>query len=93
MSKWEKVGVVAVDAGILMIGDPCYQIQSDSCEMPKTWKGFCEVIGDETIHQFNFKKGHHGAAVVIGGFGGDGVFDVEVKKNETGRITEMRVRF
>lgn len=87
-AKWIKVGKVGVDAGLLMIGDPCYFIgeKTSSDEAFPTWKGFLKdqrATGKEykLRHQIDYAMGHAGLGVVAG-TGGDGVFDVYALKSD-----------
>ena len=93
---WKKVGIIGVDAGLCWIGDPCYCVTPDANEHPaKTWKGFCRELfktKGET-KQWNYKKGHPGLGVTIHTGYGDGVYEVYVKKNEDGRVSEAKVVF
>ncbi len=99
MSK-EQIGIVAVDAGILMVGDPCYHVHYH--QTPKafgtSWEDFCLNIlrkGGTTLNnvQLNFDDGYKGLGVICGGFGGDGCFPVYVKRNDSGRVTKLVVDF
>lgn len=89
---WETVGQVGVDSGTIQIGDPCYHVgktpETAYPEMPKTWNEYCKVTGDDNIHQFG-----RGTAVMIGGFGGDGTFPVQVRRDRNGLITAARIIF
>lgn len=90
--KWEKVGVVGVDAGLLWLGDPCYCVTPDATEHPaKSWKEFCNKLFCGTF-QWNNKAGHEGLGVTAETGYGDGTYPVEVLR-EDGRIKAVRVRF
>jgi hypothetical protein len=91
----EQIGMVAVDAGLLMVGDPCYAYPANEAarEFPKKWSEVCSQIKDKDIAQLNFKAGHAGLAVIIGGFGGDGCYPVFIEKDADGRPTALIVRF
>lgn len=93
--KWEEVGVVGVDAGLMWLGDPCYIMGKDANEHPvETWAEFCEKIENLTdAQQFNYKMGHAGLGVCISGFGGDGTYPVLIKKNADGLVTEVKIIF
>jgi hypothetical protein len=96
MSKWEEVGVIGVDAGLCWIGDPCYCVTPDATEHPaETWKEFCDILRDTEIDrtkQWYYQMGHAGLGVSVN-TGGDGCFPVYVKRDEDGRITEVKVKF
>lgn len=92
-SKWETVGEISVDAGMVIVGDPCYFATPDADQHPaETWEEFCELTAGSDATQLHHKLGHAGLGVVVR-ISGDGVYPVEVRRNEEGRIAEMRVRF
>jgi len=94
MSKWEKAGVVGVDAGMLWLGDPCYCVTPDANNHPaKTWKEFCEKVGNKDVIQFNYAIGRPGLGVVVHTGNGDGEYDVFIKKSKNGRIAEVKTVF
>lgn len=99
--KWQKVGVIGVDAGICWIGDPCYILHKDKKgedavpkDIGKDWHEFCARLGDNSdTAQFNYDLGHPGLGVVVSTGYGDGSYDVEVHKTSDGRIAAVRVVF
>lgn len=82
----QQVGKVAVDSGMLVVGDPCMLNT-----LPENWEDFCKAVGEKDSHQFELPVGFH-SAVMVGGFGGDGVFPVYVKW-VNGIVTELVIRF
>lgn len=64
----DKIGSIAVDAGIVWIGDPCYIDANDSPPFDD-WKKFCKTIAGEAHHEF--KEG-----VVVSTVHGDGRYGV-----------------
>ena len=98
--KREQVGVIGVDAGIVMVGDPCYHIGKDvpPKDFCRSWSEFCQTKLSENgkavdAVQLNYDMGHEGLAVVVGGFGGDGCYPVFVEKDRTGKVTRLVVEF
>lgn len=94
--KLRQVGVISVDAGLVMVGDPCYHVGSK--KPPKdfcgNWADFCQQkLQDLDVVQLNHDRGHAGLAVVIGGFGGDGCYPVYVERDKDGRTARMIVDF
>lgn len=87
----EQVGEVCVDAGIIMIGDPCYHLhkpkQEQYPEFGRSWSEFVDKLYEETTQIGD------ATAVVVGGFGGDGVYPVFIRKDRHGRIVEAVVKF
>uniref|UniRef100_A0A6H2A4P0 Uncharacterized protein n=1 Tax=viral metagenome TaxID=1070528 RepID=A0A6H2A4P0_9ZZZZ len=90
----KQIGEISVDAGIVWIGDPCYILHKNLDEIPqeigRTWEEFCENI-KEMKHgqQFNHNKNITGLGVVVGDFGGDGVYPVmaEIENDQVKSIT------
>lgn len=80
-THWKLLGHVGVDAGMLMIGDPCYFIDKDSDAQkafPGGWSEFCKKHGYEVEHkpQMNYARGHAGLGVVASTSYGDGTYPV-----------------
>lgn len=99
---WEKVGEVGVDAGLLWLGDPCYFLDTRGGAVTfveqtigarysddELYGKFCDALGNEqpTVKSF----GPAGAAISTGY--GDGVYPVEIRRGDDGRVMEVRVRF
>lgn len=85
MSKrWKKIGSVGVDSGRVLIVDPCYA--KDAAKYIALGPEPCDE------HQYYFEAGPPCAVVSSTGVG-DGIFPVEVRRDEDGTITELRVRF
>ena len=94
--KLELVGHVGVDAGLIYIGDPCYEIGSDASEkFAGTWSDFCTLLvssEDSGILKLPYKRGHEGKAVVVSSGYGDGNYPVYVERKD-GRIARVSVDF
>ena len=96
--KWEKIGHCAVDAGMLMIGDPCYFLGGEP-NYTKSWSEFVDEYRDDSKgdswrmkHQLCFPLGHAGMGVLAGTAWGDGVYPVFAWKEEgTDRTHAMLV--
>lgn len=91
-SRWVQVGEIGVDAGLVMIGDPCYisdTIPED--KNPKNWDKFCDFVFDN--QEAGIVDIEKGTAIVVSSGYGDGSYPVFVKRNEEGRIAEMKVVF
>jgi len=87
--RWSRIGEVAVDAGMLMVCDPCYAIGEDSvlqAVCSGDWSTFLkdqvrtDVEHYSLRHQINFLSGVSGAGVLAGTADGDGVFPVYALK-------------
>jgi hypothetical protein len=98
MSKWEKVGVVGVDAGIVWVGDPCYLYDKrERAAMGETYEDFLATLRDREVDgvaQFNYGQTRRpGLGVALYTANGDGLYPLEVRRDIAGRVVEMRVRF
>lgn len=93
----DQIGVCGVDAGMLMIGDPCYFIGPDSDAQarygPKAehWVQFLQEHWGEDYkyeefkHQMYYSRCHAGLGVVFPTTDGDGEYPVYTCFNEQGR--------
>ncbi len=102
-AKWETVGAITVDAGLVQLGDPCYQ--REDFEEHATWIKYLEDNNifdmDHAVQISHNREGgnlgnyeEYGRAVVVSSGFGDGVYPVEIKKClETGRVKEVRIKF
>lgn len=57
-----------------------------------SYAGACEATLSNAFGQLNFKMGHAGAGVVFGSGYGDGCYEVWGRKNEDGRIVEVKIK-
>jgi len=74
-ARWEFIGVCGVDAGLLMIGDPCYFVGTDRTEARQgTWREF--LAKQKGRHQLTYKLGHPGLGVMARTASGDGTCPV-----------------
>jgi len=90
--KWEKIGMIGIDAGLCWIGDPCYVLHGQNPkEIGKDWDEFCSILEaaeeDNGVYNFDIT----GVCVTTGY--GDGTYPVFVKRNSEGRISEVKVKF
>jgi hypothetical protein len=85
VEKWEQVGVVGVDAGCILLGDPSYWMSGKDYD-----KLICNGWSESL--QINYDLGHAGKGVVVSSGFGDGCYPVYVKKQH-GRVKEVRIKF
>jgi hypothetical protein len=102
-AEWEKVGQIGVDAGLCMVGDPCYHLHRGTQvskgevldpphpEFGESWHDFCDKIKD--VHEEGYEQVGRRLAVVTNTGLGDGVYDVFVRRDADGRIAAVKVEF
>ena len=98
-----KVGQVGVDAGMVMVGDPCYldkftdhdwddakvEAQKASGKYDYSYSGACAAtLSDNGAGQLG-----RGDAVAVSSGYGDGVYPVYATYNHEGRIVKLEVIF
>ena len=92
---WTVAGIIGVDAGIVMIGDPCYAETEQRHPANREWQDFCDdyAAAADGIMQLDYDMGHPGLGVVVSSGYGDGTYEVEVRRTTDGRVAELRVVF
>lgn len=90
--NWAVIGVVGVDSGTLMIGDPCYL--RDVPQHPLLdWDCFCNSLvmeGNPEVKQLHYARGQAGLGLVVSTHA-DGAYPVEARLID-GRVAELRIR-
>lgn len=90
-----EVGEIGVDAGFVMVGDPCY-VTMDGDEGKnhpvQNWPRFCKNLRED-VTQLNYRHGHAGLGVVVSSGYGDGMYPVYIQKNKEGRVAKLVVEF
>ena len=97
----EVVGTVAVDAGCIWIGDPCYTLTTDGtyCQDSKgnqlDWDKFCNLLGDKKNEVADHVQQPLGDTIglVVGSGYGDGCYPVTVTRDGNNRIASVTVHF
>lgn len=100
--SWTKVGTIFVDAGCVMVGDPCYTQGADASSASESWSAFLEATWPDTFGP-DAKEGvemgdavqalgKEGVGIVVSSGYGDGEYPVYVQR-EYGRIKAMKVVF
>jgi len=96
MAAREQVGFVYVDAGIIMLGDPCYTLPDDAShrgEVGRNWDAFCEATFATEDPGQVYKPFGDGTAVVVSSGYGDGQYPVYVTRSDDGRVASVTVKF
>ena len=82
--EWINAGFCGVDAGCLIIGDPCY-LDGDGWTEEDYKKEVCSDWNDS-------KQIDNGKAVLVSSGYGDGEYPVYIKKQD-GRVKEVKIKF
>jgi hypothetical protein len=91
--------MAGVDAGCIWIGDPCYlftYIEDEIAnENPNPWGSFLDSAyeGDPKWEQPVTQPLGPMMGTLISHFGGDGVFPIEIHRNEHGMVTHATIKF
>lgn len=93
MSTWETIGYLPVDAGCMMLIDPCYLLD-DQMLMAEA------ANEDRHVYLNEICSGWEKYASVINGLGmvvetgwGDGSYPVQIRYSRDGRVAEVRINF
>jgi len=82
---WHQAGWVGIDTGHLMLADPAY---------PALMAEGNFVAGDGEVDGISAWSPHgQTIAVIVGNFGGDGLYPVRVRRDDDGRVNAVRVDF
>lgn len=91
----ELIGVYGVDAGLVMVGDPCYFWpeepggQTTATESIQTWGEVCKKLRvgltKNNGMQLMYKMGHPGLGVIGQTTSGDGEYRVFLETTSTGK--------
>jgi len=100
---WHKVSDLAIDAGTLYVGDPCYFWPKDGMSteartpslfqgsIPDEWQAFCQYLDDRGAINGCLDL-DHGSGAIISGFGGDVPCEVWVLY-KYGQVSKVELRF
>ena len=89
------LGYIYVDAGICMIGDPCYTLPDDGShrdDVMRNWDKFCDAIADKNVATFGDDGRLGSTAIVVGTGWGDGTYPV-TGIMENGRVMSVTINF
>jgi len=92
--EFTLIGKIMVDAGIIMIGDPCYSLHRDDKfpEFGDSWDEFCNILEQNNFDQKNTINIGNGLAIVVSSGWGDGIYNVYARHRE-GRIAAVLIDF
>lgn len=82
----KQIGVVGVDSGTLLLGDPCYWLDDKDYD-----KEICHPNFNRA-RQVNYDLGHAGKGVIVSSGYGDGSYPVFATIQD-GRVKEVTVKF
>jgi hypothetical protein len=94
---WRAAGITGVDAGVILITDPCYVVRDpdqQEYEPYATWSNLARQMMPETEPSYQIRN-EFGAevGVVVNRFGGDGVYPVYIDVNEHGYVRAAMICF
>ena len=96
---WRQVGRTGVDAGMILITDPCYVVRNPGDHQYQPFRSYEELweqlgLGDTSKPAYQCTN-ENGAdiGVVVGNFGGDGVYPVYVEVGPHGRVRAAMILF
>ena len=97
--EWERVGQVAVDAGQIIVCDPCHIYEPESAVQRAVggsgsddYYAYLKRSGFFAERRVTQQIGVDAGVVVTSGYG-DGVYDVFVARTTDGRVAELKVVF
>jgi hypothetical protein len=89
----ERIGIVAVDSGLLVIVDPAYTATSSGLNCATSDELYDECCTTRTGPVMPPLRGDGRLAVSLGDFGGDGVFPVYAERDEHGLTSRVVIDF
>lgn len=93
MSTWETIGYLPVDAGCMMLIDPCY-VLDDQKLMAEAANEDRHVYLNEVCSEWSkFTQVINGLGIVVETGYGDGSYPVQIRYTRDGRVAEVRITF
>jgi hypothetical protein len=90
----KMIGYVSVDAGILFVGDPCYQ-SDGRCDFTD-WGKFCNSLtenrNEDGILELKHDNGARGKGLVFGTVIGDGIYPVYGNYDKSGDMVSVTIK-
>ena len=102
-TRWERIGIAAMDTACLMITDPCYvrhydESNQEPVEISSSKQAYDAMktpgTDKENEHgQINFRMGHAGAGVIMHSPHGDGSVAIWAKLDARNRVRSVFFSF
>jgi hypothetical protein len=96
-SRIVEIGALPVDAGAMMLSDPCYVLPDPAAPEqrdPKIWDRMCRKFGDKPYVFFSsYDDSREDSNVLVVNTGGDGFFPVYAELDENGEVAAITIRF
>jgi hypothetical protein len=93
----EQIGTIFVDAGIVMVGDPCYSLPDDASHrdaVARDWSRFCDATQADPNNADGFSTPlGEGTSIVVSSGYGDGQYPVFVERTYDGRVARLVIEF
>lgn len=96
----EQVGMIGVDSGQVIIGDPCYLDSWKGHEFASdrpgeySYAGACTAtLSDKGYGNLRYDMGHDGAAFACATRWGDGTYPVYAEFDKDGRVISLTIKF
>lgn len=91
-----EVGHVGVDAGLMMVGDPCYVLGDDASHRQTSWAEICRRLGVDQYKRHEagvYELFGDGTALICSSGYGDGEYPVYITLTSDGRPASITVIF
>ena len=92
MSEWVEVGTLPVDAGCIMLVDPCYVRDTNESWYDSQVVDRCHENGGR-YHGVNGSHSLGDLGIIVESGYGDGCYPAYVKYDDNGRVSEVKVVF
>ena len=91
----EKIGYIAVDAGVIFVGDPCYTMPDDGSfrDEVRDWETFADNLSKNGLDKNQYVKIGNQTGIVVSSGYGDGVYPVFVEKTKDGIVRSVKIVF
>ena len=84
---------MGVNTGLIWIGDPVDVLPYDAPNPGRDWEEFRRRLENEGYTKEWYDDQGQPIGLTVSDFGGDGSFPTYVRRDETGRILELRINF